>query len=130
VEGRSAGQTDRGFTEAGAWFSSPCAPWVSAAARQTAYPAQSLAARPTSSGQTLKRPQRGHRFLALEVVGDAIDCTRVTTVSSAAWTLGCDPSVPHRSSALSAPRNWLRRRRKRGEPGGTNRRWVQVHESR
>ena len=123
-EGSFAGQAERGATAAGAWFSTLCALRVSAAACSTAYPARPLAARPTRSGQTLKRPQRGHGILALEVIGDAIDCTRVATGSSAARTLGCNRSVPRQSSALFASRNWFRWRQTRGEPDGTNGQWV------
>lgn len=129
-EGSFARQAERGFNAALAWFSSLCAPRDSAAAGSTAYPTRPLATGPISSGQTLKRPQRGHRILALDVIGDAIGCTRVATVTSAAQTLGCNPSVVRQSSALSVSRNWLRRRRKRGEPGERTDNWVRVHGSR
>ena len=69
--GVSRGRAERGFTAAGAWFSSLCALSVSVAIRSTAYPTRTLAAGLTRSGQTRKRPQRCHFVLAVEVVGDA-----------------------------------------------------------
>ncbi len=71
VMGVSRRRAERGFTAAGAWFSSLCALSVSVAPRSTAYPTRTLAGGPTRSGQTRKSPQRYHFILALEFIGDA-----------------------------------------------------------